>query len=73
MSDFNLPSSTKPLKLLAGTAVAALLIGWAAGVGAQTANPMRSAAAGVTAGEPARGKRRRFRSAMTMCAKCRIS
>ena len=28
---------TKPLKLFAGTAAAALLIGWAAGVGAQTA------------------------------------
>src|SRR5471030_1317308 len=29
-------SCTKPLKLLAGTAAAALLIGWASGVGAQT-------------------------------------
>ena len=32
-------SHIKPMKLLAGTAVAALLIGWAAGVGAQTTDP----------------------------------
>jgi peptidoglycan hydrolase-like protein with peptidoglycan-binding domain len=31
--------SNKPLKLLASTAAAALLIGWAAGVGAQAADP----------------------------------
>lgn len=30
--------STRPLRLLAGTAAAALLIGWAAGVGAQTSD-----------------------------------
>jgi len=36
MSDSMSRSYAKPLKLLAGTAAAALLIGWAAGVGAQT-------------------------------------
>jgi len=49
---------TKPLKLLAGTAAAALLIGWAAGVGAQTTTeplPQQQAsqpASGTTANLP---------------------
>jgi peptidoglycan hydrolase-like protein with peptidoglycan-binding domain len=34
--------SNKPLKLLAGTAVAALAIGWAAGIGAQAADPQQT-------------------------------
>jgi hypothetical protein len=36
MSNSNFRPHTKPLKLFAGTAVSALLIGWAAGAGAQT-------------------------------------
>ena len=47
---------TKPMKLFAGTAVAALLIGWAAGVGAQTTDAIAPAAAGFTAGERHDGK-----------------
>lgn len=35
----SMPRSHKPLKMLAGTAAAALLIGWVAGIGAQAADP----------------------------------